>query len=147
MFSHLPVQMSPQVSLVRWWMKTLGDRSVEKTPRITPLWAATMMGFIISGSAVEPRGPNSILHIYYIVSMGSDCLGVITLELCDGSLGQSTQTITPHCNAALTAARDKSAQGCPKSLRHMVDAFFFHSWAVWAIRLAQFIVCLTVTIR
>ena len=71
-------------------MKTLGDGSVEKTPRITPLWAAMMIGFIISGSAAEPRGPNSILHIYYIDSMGSDCLGVISLELRDGSLGQNT---------------------------------------------------------
>ena len=120
MFSHLPVQMSPQVSLVRWWMKTLGDRSVEKTPRITPLWAATMMGFIISGSAVEPRGPNSILHIYYMVSMGSDCLGVISLELRDGSLGQSTHTTTPQCNAALTAVRDKAVPS-------LLDTWLRHS--------------------
>ena len=33
MFSHLPVKMSPQVILVRWWMKTLGDGSVEKNTK------------------------------------------------------------------------------------------------------------------
>ena len=127
MFSHLPVKMSPQVILVRWWMKTLGDGSVEKTPRITPLWAATMMGFIISGSAAEPRGPNSILHIYYIVSIGSDCLGVISLELRDGSLGQNTMQQVLLQNTRSKAwfhFRSAGSNQCSVLLRHFPVSLF-----------------------